>query len=73
MLSLMLDPKFQTFRLMSSLIGCEQVKAIVEEYDKQSLFPMLLKYYYYLHPLVGFERGVVDQRVEKDRSLNFLK
>jgi hypothetical protein len=26
-----------------------------------------------LHPLVGFERGVVDQRVEKDRSLNFLK
>jgi hypothetical protein len=43
---------------------------VVEEYDKKSLFPMLLKCYYYLHPLVEFERGVVDQRVEEDRSLD---
>jgi hypothetical protein len=59
---------------VSSLIGHEQGKAIVEEYDKRNLFLMLLKYYYYnLHPLVEFERGVVDQKVEEDRSFDFLK
>jgi hypothetical protein len=26
-----------------------------------------------LHPLVEFERGVVDQKVEEDRSFDFLK
>jgi hypothetical protein len=30
MLSLMLDPRFKTLPLMSSFIGCEQSKAIVE-------------------------------------------
>jgi hypothetical protein len=29
----MLDPRFETFHLMSSFIGHEQGKAIVEEYD----------------------------------------
>jgi hypothetical protein len=43
MLFLMLGPRFKTFRLVSLLIDCEQGKAIVEEYDKKSLFPMLLK------------------------------
>jgi hypothetical protein len=43
MLSLMLDPRFKTFCLVSSFIGHEQGKAIVEDYDKQFLFPMLLK------------------------------
>ncbi len=33
-LSLMLDYRFKTFHLVSSFIGCEQGKAIVEEYDK---------------------------------------
>jgi hypothetical protein len=60
MLSLMLDPRFKTLRLVSSLIGREQGKAIVEEYNKKSLFPMLFKCYYHLHQLVEFERGVVD-------------
>ncbi len=34
---------------------------------------MLLKCYYHLHPLVEFEKGVVDQRVEEDRSLDILE
>jgi hypothetical protein len=34
MLSLMLNCRFKTLYLVSSLIGCEQGKAIVEEYDK---------------------------------------
>jgi hypothetical protein len=31
----MLDPKFKSLCLISSCIGYEQNKAIVEEYDKQ--------------------------------------
>ncbi len=73
MFFLMLDPRFKTFCLVSSFIGCEQGKAIVEKYDKKSLFHMFLICYYHLHPLVEFERGVVEQRVEEDRSLDFLK
>ncbi len=69
----MLDPRFKTFHLVSSFIGYEQGKAIVEEYDKKSSFPMLLKFYYHLHPLVEYERGVVDQRVEKDMSLHIFE
>jgi len=48
--SLMLDLRFKTLHLVSSLIGHEQGKAIVEKYDKKSLFPMFLKCYYHLHP-----------------------
>jgi hypothetical protein len=73
MLSLMLDPRFKTLRLVSSLIGHEQNKAIVKKYDKKSLFPILLKCYYHLHPLVEYERGVVYQRIEEDRSLDIFE
>jgi hypothetical protein len=34
---------------------------------------MLLKCYYHLHPLVEFERGVVDQKVEEDMSLDIFE
>jgi len=37
---LMLNLRFKTLHLVSSLIGHEQGKVIVEEYDKKSLFPM---------------------------------
>ncbi len=42
MFFLMLDPRFKTLHLVSSLIGREKGKAIVEEYNKKSLFPMVL-------------------------------
>jgi hypothetical protein len=35
MLSWMLDLRFKTLHLVSSLISCEQGKVIVEEYDKK--------------------------------------
>jgi hypothetical protein len=41
--NIMLDPRFKTLHLVSPLIGCEQDKAIVEEYDQKSLFPYVLK------------------------------
>jgi hypothetical protein len=57
---------------VSSLISCEQGKTIVEKYDKKTLFPMLLKCYYHLHPLVEFDRGV-EQKVEEDKSLDIFE
>jgi hypothetical protein len=68
----MLDPRFKTFHLVSSFIGHEQGKVIVEKYDEKSLFSMFLKCHYHLHPLVEFERGVVDQKVEDDIFLDIL-
>jgi hypothetical protein len=51
MLSLMLEPRFKSLRLVSSLIGQKQAISIVEEYDQQSLFPMLLRCYHILQPM----------------------
>lgn len=39
MLSLMLDPIFKSFYCVSSFINCEQMKAIVEEYNTKFLYP----------------------------------
>ncbi len=73
MLSLMLDPRFKTFCLVSSLIDREQGKTIVEKYDTKSLFLMIFKCYYHLHPLVEYGKVVVNQKVEKDRSLDIFE
>jgi len=58
---------------VSSLIDYEQGKAIVKEYDKFFLFFMLLKCYYPLHPLVETERDVVEQKVEKEKTLDIFE
>jgi hypothetical protein len=41
--SWMLNLRFKTLYLVSSLIGHEQGKAIIEKYDTKSLFLMLFK------------------------------
>ncbi len=69
----MLDPRFKTFCFMSSLVGDEQGKAIVEEHDIKSLFSMLLMCHYHLYALDEYERGIVDQRVEEDSSLDIFE
>jgi hypothetical protein len=58
MLSLMLDLKFKNLHLMFSFIALEQGKVIVEEYDRKTLYPMLLNNCHHLHPL--FENVIVD-------------
>jgi hypothetical protein len=58
---------------VSSFIGREQGKAIIEKYDKISLFPMVFKCHYHLHPLAESKRGIVDQGVEKDKSLDIFE
>jgi hypothetical protein len=69
MFSLVLDLKFKTLCLMSTLISYEGGKPIVEKYDRIFLFLMLLKCHYHLHPLVKSERDIVNQGVEEDHSL----
>ncbi len=73
MFSLILDFRFKTFHVVFSLIGCEQGKAIVQEYDKKVLFPMFFKCHYHLHLLIKSKQGVVDQRVGKGNSLDIFE
>jgi hypothetical protein len=55
MLCLIQNLKIKSFHLISSFIGHEKDVNIVEEYDKQSLYPMFLKQYHYLHPRTKFK------------------
>jgi len=51
----------------------EQGKLIVEEYDRNFLFPMFFKCHYHLHVFAEFEKGVADKRVEKDNNLDIFE
>ncbi len=55
MLSLILDPRFKTLWLVSSFISGGQGVSIVEDYSKQSLFPIFLKCHHVLHPMAKFD------------------
>jgi len=70
---LMLDPNFKTLHLVSSLIGHEQGKTIVKEYDNFLIKIMFFNCYYHLHPLIESKKGVVDQKVEVDKNLNIYE
>jgi hypothetical protein len=71
MLSLMLNPRFKILHLISSFVGQEEGVSVVDEYDRRTLYPMLLKYYHHLHPMTKIV-GCVDQIHDEDSSLNFL-
>jgi hypothetical protein len=70
MFSLMLNPRFESFHIVSSFIGREQGVVIIEEYDKKSLYPMLLKCHHDLHPLVETKSSFASIGVIKDSSLD---
>jgi len=44
MFSSMLDPKLKSLHLVSSFIGHEQGISIMKEYDKKSLYHMLVNF-----------------------------
>jgi hypothetical protein len=54
MIALMLDPRFKSLKLNFSFIKV----AITKEHDRKSLFPMLLRSYYHLHPLSEVESSI---------------
>jgi len=56
---------------MSSFIGLEQGKTIIEKYDRKILHPMLLKCYHHLHALS--KNANVDQGVDKYYNLDIFE
>ncbi len=71
MLSFMLDPRFKNLRMVSYVIGWEQIVSIVEEYDQWSLFPKLLRCYHILHDMVEFGFVAYVQINEKNSLDSF--
>ncbi len=63
MISVMLNPRFKNLCIISSFVKKEQDVALVEEYDRKSLYPMLVKCHEYLHPLVRLDMNCVDQYI----------
>jgi hypothetical protein len=55
MIALKLDPRFKSLKLNFSFI---KVLAIIKKRDRKSLFPMLLKSYYHLHPFSKVESSI---------------
>ncbi len=60
MVSLMLNLRFKILYIISSFVGREQGVAIVKEYDRKSLYPMLVICHEHLHPLVRLYKNYVD-------------
>jgi hypothetical protein len=69
----MLDLRFKSLCLISFLIGCEKGVNIIKEYDKRSLYPMIFKWFYYLHSMAKFEVGFVDQITNAHFNLDIFE
>lgn len=52
MISLRLDPRFKSLWILFSFVGQDEGVSLVEEYDKEFLYPMLVKYHEHFHPLL---------------------
>jgi hypothetical protein len=60
MISLMLDPRYERLHIVSSFVGREQGVVLVEEYDRKSLYLMLVKCHEHLHPLMRSKMNFDD-------------
>jgi hypothetical protein len=49
--------------IVSSFVGRDQGVAFVEEYDKKTLYPMLVKCHEHLCPLVKLNKNSLDQNI----------
>ncbi len=47
--------------------------SIVEEYDRRALYPMLIKLYNHLHPIVHGGFGFANQDDDKDHGLDIFQ
>jgi len=68
----MLDPIFKSLCLVSSFVGRKEGINIVDEYDRRTLYPMFLKCYHHLHPMIEFV-GCVDQTCDEDSNLDIFQ
>ncbi len=55
MLILMLNPRFESFKLVASFSSWKQIVSMVKDSDKQFLFPILLKCHHVFHSMLKFE------------------
>jgi myosin-crossreactive antigen len=60
MIFLMLHLRYKSLRIVSSFVGREQDIVFVEEYDRKSLYLILVKCHEHLHLLVRSERNFID-------------
>jgi len=67
----MLNPRFKNFYFLFSFIGHE--KRVNVEYDKGSLYLMLLKCYHYLHLMAKFEVGCANQTTNADSYIDIFE
>jgi hypothetical protein len=73
MISLMWDPRIKSLCIVSSFVGREQGVALVEKYDRKSLYPMLVKFHEHVHPLARLDRNSIDQDIfEQDYNLDIF-
>ncbi len=69
----MLEPKLKNLRLIYLFIGHEEGVNIVEEYDKQLLYPMFLKCYHHLHAMTKSRVKCVDQIGDMEYDLDIFE
>jgi hypothetical protein len=63
MISLMPDPRYKNLCIVSSFVEREQGVALVEEYDRKSLYPMLVKYHEHLQFLVRSKMNFTNENI----------
>jgi len=74
MIFLMLYFRYKNLHIISSFVGREQGVAHVEEYDRKSLYPMLVKCHEHLHPLVRSETTSANQNnFDQDCNLDIFE
>jgi hypothetical protein len=66
MLHLIQNLKLKSCCLIFAFIGREKGVNIAEEYDKQSLYPMFLERYHYLHPMTKFKHQTSNENSKLD-------
>ncbi len=70
----MLDPRYKMLCIIFSFVGREQGVVLVEDYDRKSLYPMLVKCYEHLHPLLRLETNSVSHNIfDQDYSLDIFE
>jgi hypothetical protein len=66
------DHKFKSLCLVSSFVCFEEGVNIVDEYDRRTLYPLFLKCYHHLHPMIKYV-GCVDQTCDEDFNLDIFQ
>jgi hypothetical protein len=56
---------FKSLSIVCSFVEREQGVVFVENYDRKTLYPMLVKCHEHLHPLVRLDKNFVEQDILK--------